>query len=111
MLIAKSNLLLGCGRERVDAWTLASELATPEFAELEAVLVLVLVVVLLLAILNKASDASDPSKSTWGLTARYFPFPQPMSNPTEPGVRDRRNSATRGHGLCLVREKCGAMAV
>lgn len=33
-----------------------------------------------------------------GLTARYFPLPQPMSKPIDPRERDLRKPSMMGHG-------------
>ena len=42
---------------------------------------------------------SEASIKTLGFTFKYFPFPHPMSRPTEPGGRLRRNWDTLGQGF------------
>ena len=38
----------------------------------------------------------------FGLTDRYFPFPQPTSSPMEPSGREVRNLETMGHGCHVI---------
>jgi hypothetical protein len=49
---------------------------------------------------------------TFLLMGRYFPFPQPMSRPMEPGGSEVRKRSIRGHGYICVSDgnaKMGAM--
>lgn len=41
---------------------------------------------------------SEPTMKMSLLTAKYLPFPQPMSRPTEPGGRDLRKRSIIGQG-------------
>lgn len=41
-------------------------------------------------------------KTLWFI-GRYLPLPQPMSNPTEPGLSEERNDSTIGHGYITRR--------
>jgi len=54
---------------------------------------------------NSTCDSDQTPMQTLyisGLMPRYFPFPQPASIITEPGVCSLMNSATLGQALCRV---------
>jgi hypothetical protein len=50
----------------------------------------------------RLEERSDATMKTFLLTARYLPFPQPISRPMEPGARLPRNRSINGHGYIFV---------
>lgn len=48
---------------------------------------------------------SQPTMRRFGLSEKYLAFPQPTSYTKDPPGKDKRYSATRGHGLCLVTDE------
>ena len=52
---------------------------------------------------------SEATMKTSLFTLRYLPLPQPMSRPTEPGARSRRNASTTGQG-CVVSVHVGHLS-
>ena len=48
---------------------------------------------------------SEATMKIRGFTARYFPFPQPTSRPTEPSGKLVRNCRTIGHGCHRNKQK------
>jgi hypothetical protein len=47
---------------------------------------------------RQVTRLSDASMNILGLTAKYFPFPQPTSTPKEPSGNSFKNRSTIGHG-------------
>lgn len=54
------------------------------------------------AIAVRLVERSEPMIKTLGLTERFLPFPQPMSRPTDPGGRVRRNVSMIGQGCYFI---------
>ena len=48
---------------------------------------------------------SDATINTFRFTAKYFPFPQPTSNPTEPGSRFCKKRSIMGQGFSKGKKK------
>jgi hypothetical protein len=52
-----------------------------------------------------STNLSEATMNTWRFTAKYFPFPQPTSNPTEPGSRFCKKRSIIGQGFSKGEKK------